>query len=89
MAERTWTAAEAKAKFSEVLTRALSDGPQGVSKNGKPFAVIVSARQWAELNTARSPIDVLTDPKYGVLSEEEAEFLFQRDRTPDRPGPEF
>ena len=89
MVDQAWTAAETKAKFSEVLSRAVSQGPQGVSKNGKPFAVVVSAREWADLNTARSPIEVLTDPKYGVLSEEEAEFLFQRDRTPDRPVPEL
>ena len=38
-----WTVAEAKAKFSEVLDRALSDGPQTITRNGKTTAVIVSA----------------------------------------------
>ncbi len=42
-----WTVAEAKAKFSEVLDRALSDGPQTITRNGKTTAVIVSAEEWA------------------------------------------
>jgi prevent-host-death family protein len=42
-----WTVAEAKAKFSEVLDRALSDGPQTITRNGKTTAVVVSAEEWA------------------------------------------
>jgi prevent-host-death family protein len=42
-----WTVAEAKAKFSEVLDRALSDGPQTITRNGKTTAIIVSAEEWA------------------------------------------
>ncbi len=41
-----WTVAEAKSKFSEVLDRALSDGPQTITRNGKTTAVIVSAEEW-------------------------------------------
>jgi prevent-host-death family protein len=47
-----WTVAEAKAKFSEVLDRAVSDGPQTITRNGKTTAVIVSAEEWAQ---AREP----------------------------------
>jgi prevent-host-death family protein len=39
------TVAEAKAKFSEVPDRALSDGPQTITRNGRPTAVIVSAEE--------------------------------------------
>ena len=42
-----WTVAEAKAKLSEVLDRALSDGPQTITRNGKTTAIIVSAEEWA------------------------------------------
>jgi prevent-host-death family protein len=42
-----WTVAEAKAKFSEVLDRALSDGPQTITRNGKTTVIIVSAEEWA------------------------------------------
>ena len=41
-----WTVAEAKAKFSEVLDRAVSDGPQTITRNGKTTAVVVSAEEW-------------------------------------------
>lgn len=39
--------AEAKAKFSEVIDRARSLGPQVVTRNGRPAAVVVSAEEWA------------------------------------------
>ncbi|HZQ17357.1 MAG TPA: type II toxin-antitoxin system Phd/YefM family antitoxin [Terriglobales bacterium] len=42
-----WTVAEAKAKFSEVIDRAQSDGPQMVTRNGRSAAVIVAADEWA------------------------------------------
>ena len=42
----TWTLAVAKARFSEVIDRALS-GPQTLARNRKPCAVIVSAEEWA------------------------------------------
>jgi prevent-host-death family protein len=41
-----WTVAEAKAKFSEVLDRALSDGPQTITRNGRTTAVVVSTEEW-------------------------------------------
>ncbi|RST88498.1 type II toxin-antitoxin system Phd/YefM family antitoxin [Aquibium carbonis] len=40
-----WTLATAKARLSEVVERA-QDGPQMVTRNGKPAAVIVSAEEW-------------------------------------------
>lgn len=48
MAEQaeTWTVARAKARFSEVVTRALSEGPQTVTRNGRSAVVIVSAQEW-------------------------------------------
>ena len=36
----TWTVAEAKAKFSEVIDRAREQGPQTVTRHGKPVAVV-------------------------------------------------
>jgi prevent-host-death family protein len=48
-----WTVAEAKAKFSEVLDRATSGGPQTITRNGKTTAVIVSAEEWAQSRLAK------------------------------------
>src|SRR3954463_13394732 len=42
----TWTLAGAKARLSEVVDRAQT-GPQFITRNGKPSAVIVSAEEWA------------------------------------------
>jgi prevent-host-death family protein len=46
MAAHKWTVAEAKAKFSEVIERAQSDGPQAITRNGRQAAVVVAAEEW-------------------------------------------
>jgi prevent-host-death family protein len=38
-----WTVAQAKAKFSEVIDKARSLGPQTITRNGRKAAVIVAA----------------------------------------------
>ena len=42
----TWTVAEAKSKFSEVIDRAERDGPQTVTRHGRTAVVIVAADEW-------------------------------------------
>jgi prevent-host-death family protein len=46
MSSQTWTVAEAKAKFSEIIERAMSDGPQTITRNGHTAAVVVGAEEW-------------------------------------------
>ena len=46
MATDTWTVAEAKAKFSEVIDRAESTGPQVITRSGRKTVVIVAADEW-------------------------------------------
>jgi prevent-host-death family protein len=46
MSSPTWTVAEAKAKFSEIIERARSDGPQTITRNGRTAAVVVGAEEW-------------------------------------------
>jgi prevent-host-death family protein len=46
MSERSWTVAEAKAKFSEVIESARSRGPQTITRNGRTAAVVVSDEEW-------------------------------------------
>ena len=46
MGTHTWTVAEAKAKFSELIDRAKSEGPQKITKHGRTTVVIVSVDQW-------------------------------------------
>jgi prevent-host-death family protein len=46
MPKNQWTVAEAKAKFSEVIEKAASRGPQVITRHGQLAAVIVSAEEW-------------------------------------------
>lgn len=46
MSEGAWSVAVAKAKFSEVIDKARTQGPQTVTRNGKRAVVVVSAEEW-------------------------------------------
>ena len=46
MSTQTWTVAEAKAKFSELIDKAKSEGPQKITKHGRTTAVLVAAEDW-------------------------------------------
>jgi prevent-host-death family protein len=50
MAVDTWTVAEAKAKFSEVIDHAQAQGPQTITRNGRQAVVIVAAEEWERRN---------------------------------------
>src|SRR5712691_3377782 len=42
----TWAVAEAKSRFSEMMDRALADGPQIITRKGQEAVVVVSAEEW-------------------------------------------
>lgn len=44
--KKTWQLQEAKNRFSEVVDRALRDGPQEVSRHGKKAVVVVSCEEF-------------------------------------------
>ena len=46
MGVQAWTVAQAKAKFSEVIDKARSQGPQIITRNGRKAAVVVAADEW-------------------------------------------
>jgi prevent-host-death family protein len=46
MGAQNWTVAEAKAKFSEIIDRARSEGPQTITRRGRTAAVVVGAEEW-------------------------------------------
>lgn len=53
---RTWQLQTAKARFSELFRRALSQGPQWVTRHGKESVVILPAEQFEQLALrARQP----------------------------------
>ncbi|MDA0837927.1 MAG: type II toxin-antitoxin system prevent-host-death family antitoxin [Planctomycetota bacterium] len=51
---KTWQLQDAKARFSEVVDLAVSEGPQYVTKRGKPAVVIVSVEEFTKANRASS-----------------------------------
>jgi prevent-host-death family protein len=50
---RTWAVAKAKAQLSSVIDRALSEGPQTITRRGRKAAFVVSAEEW-ERRTERN-----------------------------------
>jgi prevent-host-death family protein len=41
-----WQLQEAKAKFSELVQKAIDEGPQTVTRHGKPAVVVLAAEQF-------------------------------------------
>ncbi|MFZ2525264.1 MAG: type II toxin-antitoxin system Phd/YefM family antitoxin [Candidatus Ferrigenium altingense] len=54
---QTWQLQEAKGKFSEVVKRAQSQGPQNITVHGEAVAVLISRRDYLKL----------THPKPGLV----------------------
>ena len=52
----TWKIKDARANFSELVDRALSDGPQVVTRNGKKAVVVISAAEWERRNRRRGDL---------------------------------
>jgi prevent-host-death family protein len=60
MADGNWSLAEAKAKLSEVVERAGTEGPQHITKNGKAAVVVVAAAEWERrLQAPRTMLEFL------------------------------
>jgi prevent-host-death family protein len=43
---RTWQIKDARANFSALVDKAITEGPQIVTRNGKKAVVVVSAEEW-------------------------------------------
>jgi prevent-host-death family protein len=78
----TWTLAGAKARLSEVIDLAQA-GPQTITRNGKPSAVIVSAEEWARKTVRKGTLAefLLTSPLRGADLELERQRDTPRDVT--------
>jgi prevent-host-death family protein len=58
---KTWAIQEAKAHFSEVLERAQRDGPQTITRHGRPRAVLLSIDAYEDLLKRKMPEPNLID----------------------------
>ena len=54
--EPVWQLQEAKARLSEVVRRAVEEGPQHVSVRGEPTAVVLSEQAYRDLTSRRPSI---------------------------------
>jgi prevent-host-death family protein len=74
-----WTLTEAKNRFSEVVKRALSEGPQRISRRGDDAVVVVAQDEYDRLTGARPDFKKLLfeGPDFDQLD-------LARDRTPLR-----
>jgi prevent-host-death family protein len=54
----SWAVAEAKARFSEVVEQALSEGPQEITRNGKEAVTVIATK---ELEKLRKPKQSLAE----------------------------
>ena len=52
----TWTIADAKARFAELVDRAVADGPQVVTRRGRQTAVVVSVDEWERKTRRRGTL---------------------------------
>lgn len=77
---QTWQLQEAKGKFSEVVRRAQSEGPQNITVHGEPVAVLISLRDYQKLTHPKpSLIELLrASPLMG------SDFKIEREQTSTR-----
>ena len=75
---QTWQMQTAKARFSDVVRSAKSDGPQDITIHGKSVAVVLSRELYDRLsgNTRTLVQFMQSSPLYGV-----EEVVFERDKS--------
>ena len=56
---KIWRVQDAKARFSELLTDCVREGPQMVTKRGAEAAVLVPVEEWRRLSEAARPSKAL------------------------------
>jgi prevent-host-death family protein len=54
--DQTWAVADAKAHFSEMIDRALSEGPQTITRKGRKTVIVVSAEEWERRTRRRGSL---------------------------------
>jgi len=53
---RTWQIKEARAQFSTLVEKAMTEGPQLVTRRGKKAVIVVSAAEWGRRNSRRGDL---------------------------------
>lgn len=78
-----WQLQDAKNRFSEVVQRAATSGPQIVTVRGKPKAVVVSIEDFERLNDQKPSLTdhILSGPAW---PDEAVEEINRRSKSPGR-----
>ena len=65
---QAWQLQEAKARLSEVIQKAINEGPQDISLRGRPAAVVISHADYAMLNRPKPSFTAFLSesPLHGV-----------------------
>ena len=63
-----WQIQEAKARSSEMVERTLKEGPQTITRHGKPMAIVIPADQYRRLRAGGKTLKALLGaaPLHGV-----------------------
>jgi prevent-host-death family protein len=78
--DSTWQLQEAKSRFSEVVELA-EHQPQVVTKHGRPTVAIINFEEYQKWQASRTTLfEALMPPNGGILTDEEADTIFKRDR---------
>lgn len=56
MADAVWQLQEAKNRFSEVVNRALKEGPQTVTRHGEEIVVVLSKAEYNRLTKSQGSL---------------------------------
>jgi prevent-host-death family protein len=62
MNSSTWTITLAKAHFRELIDRAMTEGPQTITRRGRTVAVLVGADEWLQ-ETGRKKVRRTLSPR--------------------------
>ncbi|HEY6136210.1 MAG TPA: type II toxin-antitoxin system Phd/YefM family antitoxin [Thermoanaerobaculia bacterium] len=80
---RTWALQDAKARFSEVVRKAKTEGPQKITVHGREEVVIVSIEEYRRVNGKRTGAELVAVLNDSPLKEIELEL--PRTRVRARP----
>ena len=70
-----WKLEDAKNRFSEVVRRAASEGPQFVTKHGREAAVVMGVEEYRRLTQPVDLVDFLSESPLAVALEAGELFL--------------
>lgn len=81
---QTWQLQEAKAKFSEVVKKALNDGPQEITVRGEPAVVVLTRAEYERLVKPQPSLVELLRSSPLAKWDLEGDLDLERDHSPTR-----